>query len=73
MCNLYKIVVLPAASRPNMTTCSPEGSLCVDASSNFCGLLRPVSQSYPHLPVAEQLIEHFTKGVPHSYAFGEAD
>ena len=73
ICNLYKIVVLPAASRPNMTTCtSTEGSQKMSRMlrQNNCRMLRPPSRSYPHFPVAKQLIEHFTKRVPHCYAFG---
>lgn len=62
ICNLYRIVVLPAASRPNMTTCTSPKQ-CDMWFSQVVGGLPP--GSYPHFPIAKQFVEHLTKRVPH--------
>lgn len=69
ICSLYKIVVLPAASKPSITTYNAFEHFQNVRLSTFSqqtrGVLCQVSKSHPHLSIAEQFVEHLAEGVSH--------
>lgn len=68
MCSLYKIVVLPAASSPSMTTCQEAHQLSSIDGGDYvprkqCNSCKNLS--YPHFFVPEDSVQHLTHGVSH--------
>ena len=68
MCSLYKIVVLPAASNPSMTTCQ-EAHQRSFINGQRCELMRQGNTwkrlSYPHLLIPKDSVQHLPHGVSH--------
>ena len=65
MCNLYKMVVLPAASNPSMTTCQAHESPHTSLPGTYASLAKLRSVPHPHFLVAEHLIKHLPHSVSH--------